>query len=657
MRRSKSNPAKYAKNYRSISQRRMTTEHHDDENDDEAAEMERLRQILRAGGHHLSSEAQEQPEARKRMRSKNKSKEQQLKKIQNEDQTNPKESAAKEETAAGILSAELLEEYGSDENPLLSGSKKKKKSRNVQLTPQELKQAAALQKKTARKLQQLETRAAQKRKRTQLYGMLEASKFGRHDLLESTADLGKRKTQKQVLQKLLAKERAGLALTDAERDQLYQTAATNDDEMRNVPSTTAPASTDRTVTKEKKKKRARENSNGTEQEQLQPQREQIADQDSSSSSDPKASSGDMNERDVTTTATRCCSSDSKKPAASSLSSSGRSMAAQMMASLSTLKKESEYEKAAKEEQKRKEEEEEKAKHHKPVLKRYVPADPIEIKTTQSYSTVQPKKQKLLNKNKHTIRQIQRPADVVALRYELPVAAMEFEVTDAIRNHDVVILCAETGSGKSTQVPQFLYENGFSRSSAFDNNESNGMCMIGVTQPRRVAAVSTAKRVCYEMGHGNGQSIVDEGGKGAGNTVAYQTRYETAGLGHKTHIKFMTDGILLQEIRKDLLLRNYGVVVLDEAHERNLNTDVLIGLLSAALPLRKQAALESNNDNEQTRLPPLKVVIMSATLRVQDFTENKNLFPTTIPKVVQVSGRTHPVTVHHSKVTELNDYGK
>ena len=114
---------------------------------------------------------------------------------------------------------------------------------------------------------------------------------------------------------------------------------------------------------------------------------------------------------------------------------------------------------------------------------------------------------------------------------------------------------------------------------------------------------------------------------------------------------MTDGILLQEIQNDLLLRRYSVIVLDESHERNLNTDVLIGLLSVALPLRKQAA------KEDPSLIPLKLILMSATLRVEDFTENDKLFPMGPPAVVRVPGRTYPVTIHHNKVTELDNYGK
>ena len=225
--------------------------------------------------------------------------------------------------------------------------------------------------------------------------------------------------------------------------------------------------------------------------------------------------------------------------------------------------------------------------------------------------------------------------------------MEFEIIDAVRNNDVTIICSETGSGKSTQIPQFLYESGMTLGNAKNEAEDDAL-LIGVTQPRRVAAVSTAKRVCHEMGFStdNGQSIKSQ--KGKGNLVAYQTRYETAGLGQKTRVKFMTDGILLSEIKSDLLLRKYSAIVLDEAHERNLNTDVLLGLISVTLSLRRKTAKEGS-------LPPLKLIVMSATLRVEDFTSNKKMFPDKPPSVVTVPGRTYPVTIHHSKVTELDDY--
>lgn len=160
--------------------------------------------------------------------------------------------------------------------------------------------------------------------------------------------------------------------------------------------------------------------------------------------------------------------------------------------------------------------------------------------------------------------VKRPAALQAARMQLPVCGMEQEITEAVHDNDTIILCGETGSGKSTQVPQFLYEAGYA---------AHGL--IGVTQPRRVAAVGTAERVAVELGTKCGR----------GGAVAYQIRYDASGVGEKTRVKFMTDGVLLQEITSDLLLRKYSVVLLDEAHERNLNTDVLLGMLSRSIPLR------------------------------------------------------------------------
>lgn len=158
----------------------------------------------------------------------------------------------------------------------------------------------------------------------------------------------------------------------------------------------------------------------------------------------------------------------------------------------------------------------------------------------------------------------RPVELQAARMQLPICGMEQEIMEAIHDNDAVILCGETGSGKSTQVPQFLYEAGYA---------AHGL--IGVTQPRRVAAVGTAERVAVELGTKCGR----------GGAVAYQIRYDASGVGKKTRVKFMTDGVLLQEITSDLLLRKYSAVLLDEAHERNLNTDVLLGMLSRSIPLR------------------------------------------------------------------------
>ncbi|XP_052798747.1 probable ATP-dependent RNA helicase DHX37 [Mya arenaria] len=204
------------------------------------------------------------------------------------------------------------------------------------------------------------------------------------------------------------------------------------------------------------------------------------------------------------------------------------------------------------------------------------------------------------------------------RLKLPILGEEQVIMEAISEHPVVIICGETGSGKTTQVPQFLYEAGY----------AHGGGIIGVTEPRRVAAVSMSNRVAMEMSLSKRE-------------VSYQIRYE-GNVTDNTKIKFMTDGVLLKEVQKDFLLTKYSAIIIDEAHERSVYTDILIGLLSRIVPLRTK------------RGNPLKLIIMSATLRVEDFTENKRLFRVT-PPVIKVDARQFPVTVHYNKRTPLEDY--
>ncbi|CAM6077781.1 unnamed protein product [Sphagnum tenellum] len=244
--------------------------------------------------------------------------------------------------------------------------------------------------------------------------------------------------------------------------------------------------------------------------------------------------------------------------------------------------------------------------------------------------------------------VTRPDDVEKSREKLPIVMMEQEIMETITENDVVIVCGETGCGKTTQVPQFLFEAGYG---SCQSKEKSGV--IGVTQPRRVAVLATAKRVAYEMNVELGQE------------VGFQVRHDRK-IGDKSCIKFMTDGILLREVQADFLLSKYSVIVLDEAHERSLNTDILIGILSRILPLRKSMYEEYCRLQQQLRLEgasgspsapainPLKLVIMSATLRVEDFTSNSKMFPCP-PPVVQVPARQFPVTVHFSAKTELLDY--
>uniref|UniRef100_A0A8C9N8D9 RNA helicase n=1 Tax=Serinus canaria TaxID=9135 RepID=A0A8C9N8D9_SERCA len=209
------------------------------------------------------------------------------------------------------------------------------------------------------------------------------------------------------------------------------------------------------------------------------------------------------------------------------------------------------------------------------------------------------------------------------RLKLPILAEEQVVMEAINDNPIVIICGETGSGKTTQVPQFLYEAGYARDSILGKT-----CIIGITEPRRVAAVSMSQRVAKEMNLSH-------------RVVSYQIRYE-GNVTDETQIKFVTDGVLLKEIQKDFLLSKYKVIIIDEAHERSMYTDILIGLLSRIVPLRHKKGL------------PLKLIIMSATLRVEDFTANTRLFSAQ-PPVIQVDARQFPVTVHFNKKTPLDDY--
>ncbi|OJJ43805.1 hypothetical protein ASPZODRAFT_122885 [Penicilliopsis zonata CBS 506.65] len=225
-------------------------------------------------------------------------------------------------------------------------------------------------------------------------------------------------------------------------------------------------------------------------------------------------------------------------------------------------------------------------------------------------------------------QVNRSDEIQAARIGLPVVGEEQKIMEAIHNNSTVVIWGATGSGKTTQLPQFLFEAGYG------NPESSNPGMIGVTQPRRVAAVSMAKRVGDELGQFSDQ-------------VSYQIRFESTAT-KKTAIKFMTDGILLREIAEDFSLKKYSIIVIDEAHERSVNTDILIGMVSRIVDLRKSMA------EEDPAVKPLKLVIMSATLRISDFTQNVSLFRQGSPPLVQAEGRQYPVTIHFSRRTH-RDY--
>ncbi|KAL2871325.1 ATP-dependent RNA helicase ECM16 [Aspergillus lucknowensis] len=225
-------------------------------------------------------------------------------------------------------------------------------------------------------------------------------------------------------------------------------------------------------------------------------------------------------------------------------------------------------------------------------------------------------------------QVNRPEEVQEARLKLPVVGEEQKIMEAIHNNSAIVIWGATGSGKTTQLPQFLFEAGHG------NPESGNPGMIGVTQPRRVAAVSMAKRVADELGQFSDQ-------------VSYQIRFESTATS-KTAIKFMTDGILIREIADDFSLSKYSIIVIDEAHERSVNTDILIGMVSRIVDLRKAMA------EEDPSVKPLKLVVMSATLRISDFTQNPTLFRQGPPPLVQAEGRQYPVTVHFARRTH-RDY--
>ena len=187
--------------------------------------------------------------------------------------------------------------------------------------------------------------------------------------------------------------------------------------------------------------------------------------------------------------------------------------------------------------------------------------------------------------------------------ELPVSARRQEIAEAIANNQVVVVSGETGSGKTTQLPKICLELGRGRGA-----------LIGHTQPRRIAARSVATRIAHELG------------EELGKTVGFQVRF-TDVVSSKTMVKLMTDGILLAEIRTDPLLKRYDTIIVDEAHERSLNIDFILGYLARLLPRR----------------PDLKVIITSATIDSQRFAEHFSRPGSPVP-IIEVSGRTYPVQV-------------
>ncbi|GAB3199759.1 ATP-dependent RNA helicase HrpA [Nocardioides hungaricus] len=197
--------------------------------------------------------------------------------------------------------------------------------------------------------------------------------------------------------------------------------------------------------------------------------------------------------------------------------------------------------------------------------------------------------------------------------ELPVTQRREDIAAAIRDHQVVIVAGETGSGKTTQLPKICLELGRGR------RTGSGGGMIGHTQPRRIAARSVAERIASELG------------SELGDLVGYQVRF-TDRTSKRSRVKLMTDGILLAELQRDRMLRRYDTIIVDEAHERSLNIDFLLGYLKRLLPRR----------------PDLKLVITSATIDVDRFAKHFDA------PVVEVSGRTYPVEIRYRPLMALDE---
>jgi pre-mRNA-splicing factor ATP-dependent RNA helicase DHX16 len=204
---------------------------------------------------------------------------------------------------------------------------------------------------------------------------------------------------------------------------------------------------------------------------------------------------------------------------------------------------------------------------------------------------------------------QRRLSIEEARKNLPIYQYRDVFIDAMSNHQVLVVVAETGSGKTTQLTQYLVEAGYTK----------GGQKIGCTQPRRVAAMSVAKRVSEEMG------------VRLGNEVGYAVRFES-NYNDKTVIQYMTEGLLLRELMGDVELAAYSAIIIDEAHERTVNTDILLALLK---------------DLGKAR-PELKMIISSATLDAQKF----SAFFGDIP-ILSVPGRRFPVDIYHSQQPEAD----
>lgn len=670
-----------------------------------------------------------------------------------------------------ILSEELLAELGNDPNAVIVGKKRKQalteEEKKIKYMPQEeLKKFKKLSKKEQKKVLQREKKKERASKLGEYMDIIKANEISQEqrDMLQSSRQLNHTATLREQLTLLLKKERAGIKLTDEELDILYPNRhqgadsdeAEDDDDMPAMavetakgsikpssagsqpspasntapmdsinsaegdtlfsftslfkptaaaPPTNSDSEDDARAAKKNPKKKKKKASNDP------PAITEVEEPSSSAPIVPPAvSTAPVQPEEASTKPV--VATEEKKP----FSAAG--LGKNLLAQFSKIKEQKATADSTTDDKDRKvstifstEFDYNPQKPHAFVSN--VPHHDdaaLTATVTEQSKAVTPKKplvdDMFYNYRRHMT--IERPHQVAMDRMNLPVCQMEQEIVEAVHNHDVIILCGETGSGKSTQVPQFLYEAGYAQ------DEDH---LIGIAQPRRVAVTSTAERVNFEMGStlpalarqkklnkhkknqrklrqkqraakgadngggaGNGDdnddgAVDDEAADGSddeallaqhypnGRKVGYQIRYDSTTVGSDTRIKFMTDGILLREISQDLLLRKYSVIILDEAHERNVNTDILLGMISRAIPLRKEIAAKeyskwktlspAEQADFATPLTPLKLIIMSATLRVDDFRQERLFNP--LPPIIKVDARQYPVTNHFAKRTEIRDY--
>ncbi|RHY92854.1 hypothetical protein DYB35_011990, partial [Aphanomyces astaci] len=464
-------------------------------------------------------------------------------------------AADQDEGSSGLLSKELMEELGGDEGELLTVRKKKVKGQSKAPSAAVIQAATKLSKTKRKKLVQLEARKAKEARRDEVLQSLEAQKLPQAhlNLMYSTARLGHKETLKERLKRSVNQEKAGLTLTASAREELYPelrqpkatpeaagaaAASSEDDSMGIAPAnpilTTSPdpieiekTPTQLTQGDSRAKKSRKKKSVLTAPASVTPAKAIATPSTplSCTAAAPSTSANDGPSASAPPAATAAPSTLSHVDNNEATSESA------MMVKLLALR----------------------AKNEAKRLLKAQGGGPAPAAATDKYENL-PKytpKPVPLNKTHEMVAlsklvaplQLQRKVTVTRVeaiqlgRMQLPVCNAEQEIMEAIESNSVVILCGETGSGKTTQVPQFLYEAGYG---------TDGMHpgMIGVTQPRRVAAVSTAQRVATELN-------VPFGKRGS---VGYQIRYDNDHVSDSTRIKFMTDGILLKEIQQDFLLK-------------------------------------------------------------------------------------------------------